>query len=169
MDTSKLNKNAQGTAAEYLPIVYVETSFGAKRDASMASYRVVAVSPLPNDGRDRVVLMWLRDAGSGRVIAVRGFDGGTQYNPVGQKVVNWPPTLAASLKEPYVGVRRGESVVPLVYYENAGLWEGEPFTLCGPESSVCDGPGLFSGQRIVTGNKYGAARMGANLLNAYRP
>ena len=43
LDTSGQPKYSKGTALsgrEYSPIVYVETSFGAKRDASMASYRV---------------------------------------------------------------------------------------------------------------------------------
>ena len=115
--------------------------------------------------------MALRDA-NGRVLAVCvcSFDyaSGPQYTPLGQAINNWPPTLAATLKEPYNGVKQGLRVVPLVYYAKSGLWQGEAFTLCGPETKVCGGPGLFSQSNVVTGNKYGAARMGANLLEAGR-
>ena len=39
----------------------------------------------------------------------------------------------------------------------------------GEAQSVCEGAGVFSAGRIATLNKYGAARVGANLLEAARP
>ena len=71
--------------------------------------------------------------------------------------------LVHALLEPYVGVSQGETLVPCVYYAKAGLWLGEPFVLCGPEQSVCEGKGVYSASRVATLNKYGAARTGANL------
>ena len=99
-------------------------------------------------------------------MAVRSFDNDpNKKNPVGQSIVSWPPTLAATVKEPYQGVSRGEKLVPLIYYTKAGLWEGEPFTLCGPDSSVCQGDGLAPLKAKVA---YGtsAASLGANVLEA---
>ena len=58
LDTSSLKKNAIGKAAEFMPISYVETQFGAMREKSVACYKCVVVSPLPNDGTDLVELMW---------------------------------------------------------------------------------------------------------------
>jgi len=171
LDTSTLPVNAVGSASEHLPIVYVEPQFGMMkaRGTALAQYKVVVVAPIARSASDRVELMWLRDASSGRVVAVRGFDSDTQFTPLGQEIEVWPYTLSASLKEPYVGVSLGERLVPCVYYAEAGLWVGEPFVLCGPEQSVCEGPGVFSTGRISTLNKYGAARTGANLLEAARP
>lgn len=170
LDTSGLQANAIGSAKDCKPIVYVEAAFGMRRDVSMARYKVVAVAPLPRESADRVLLFWLKDATTGRVIAIRSFDDKAPTNPFGQELETWPPTLAASLKEPYVGVRRGEAVIPMVYYAKAGLWQGEAFTLCGPEAgTVCGGSGLFSALDIPTDNRKGAAYLGARLLEAARP
>lgn len=169
LDTSSLESNTAGNAADYAPVVYVEPQFGMMSKAAVARYKVVAVSPLPKDSDDAVELMWLRDAATGRVVAVRGFDSEPPKNPLGQELPYWPYTLSASLTEPYAGVARGETLVPLVYYSKAGLWQGEPFVLCGPEQSSCAGPGLVNGVRVDTLNKYGATKTGASLLKASRP
>jgi hypothetical protein len=170
LDTSTLKSNAIGTAEEHVPVVYVETAFGMS-ERSMAMYKVVVVAPIPKKFDDVVELMWLRDKTNGRVVAVRSFEQGAQKNPVGQTVESWPPTLSASLKEPYVGISRGETLEPLVFYRNAGLWIGEPFVLCGPEQAVCSGGGLVSNvaRPIETANKFGAAKVGQNLLSVARP
>ena len=171
LDTSTLKANAVGSAAEKAPLVYVEPQFGMMkaRGTALAQYKIVVVAPLPRDDTDRPQLMWLRDATTGRVVAVRGFDSEPQFTPLGQEIEDWPFTLSASLKEPYVGVKQGETLVPCIFYSKAGLWVGEPFVLCGPDQDMCAGPGVFSGSRVATLNKYGASRTGANLLEAARP
>ena len=160
LDTSGVKSNAKGAKEDRLPIIYLETAFGMRGSAAMAQYHVVMVSPV-KAGDDRVQLMWLRDAQTGRVVAARSFDEDSQQDP---------PTLVGTLKQPYAGVREGETLVPLILYERDGLWVGDPFTLCAPDSAVCDGPGLLKPSRIIsTANKRGATQIGADVLAQVRP
>ena len=165
LDTKGIQTNAKGLKAERAPIVYLETAFGMRKSASMASYHAVVVAPV-RDGDDRVQLIWLRDADTGRVVATRSFAAPSEDSPP----PDGPPTLVATLKEPYAGVYQGEKLVPLVLYERDGLWQGEPFSLCGPDGPVCVGSGLFSPARAVqTPNRMGANRIGAAVLEKARP
>jgi len=171
LDTTGIQMNAQGKVQERKPVVYLETAFGLKGSAAPAQYHVVVVSPLgrgAGDTHDRVQLMWLRDAESGRVVAARSFDAEGEGSGA-----DAPPTLVGTLKEPYAGVHMGQKLVPLVLYERDGLWVGDTFTLCSPDAQVCAGSGLFTpasiregGPHISTVNRLGAARIGTSVMQA---
>ena len=116
--------------AEHLPVVYVEPAFGAGANPR-ASYRVVITLPEAHARDAR--LLWLKNAATGQVLASKAFakQGGSQ-----QGGVVAPPTIIASLLEPYGGVRRGTAIVPYVFYDEDGLFEGQRSSYSNVSASV---------------------------------
>ena len=174
LDLSKYNgpKNTKGTPAERMPIVYLDKQFGMRGDEGLAAFHVVVVSPARDDN---VQLIWLRDASTGRVVASRSFDvsgggdPGALRTTEDEVAAEGPPTLVGTIKEGYQGVYKGQKLVPAILYESSGLWEGKPFTLCsaGGGTAWCEGEGLLAPPRAInTGNKRGAAGIGAAVLEA---
>ena len=158
LNTVNKKKN-QGALAEHLPVVYVEPAFGAGANPR-ASYRVVITLPEAHARDAR--LLWLKNAATGQVLASKAFakQGGSQ-----QGGVVAPPTIIASLLEPYGGVRRGTAIVPYVFYDEDGLFEGPEIVLCAP-SECASAPGSFgpSDFRIDTRGRRDRSEVGRELL-----
>ena len=68
---------------------------------------------------------------------------GVMSGAAAQGVGDGPPTLVASAKEGFAGVKAGTVVQPWVLYANDGLWAGTPLTLCDPASTGGSCPGAL--------------------------
>ena len=138
LDTSKVAKNAKGSAATHMPIVWVDV----ERVDAARPYSAKVVMVAPESSGDTVKLMWLVNAATGQIIGSKTIQAAsTQMGVVSgapvQGATDGPATLVAGVRERYAGVERGTKVQPYVLYANDGLWAGEPFVLT--EASPCPG------------------------------
>eukprot|EP00965_Chrysotila_dentata_P153118 5059987-Pleurochrysis_carterae.AAC.1 len=104
-------RNAKGAPEKHLPIIKI---FGTKITTSGLSSQVEMEVPhvMDADKPHFIEYMWMKEISSSKIFAAKRLRAGD----------NAPPTLVASLP-------KGAKVLPLLYCNLHGLWEGKPFTV----------------------------------------
>jgi hypothetical protein len=163
LDTASTSMNAKGAASDHTPVVYIAPDFGLS-SASVARYNLIIALPT-SSASDPVEIIWLKNAESGAIVATKVFNNANRDS-------SGPPTLLATLKEPFAGVRRGATLIPYSYSKRDGVWEGARFTLPAEGASSATALGPREIGKIDARGKRPAADIGKELLTragiAYR-